>query len=155
VKPKLWTQGASVLNQAHEQSAFNEPCHARLSKLEGCFDGVCLIGTNKEEESIKRYMATPYRVSHGIICGLSNYESGPLVEGSRCISDASGDFGKTLLSTARISNLEVRGVTVGVRATSLSSRYVACNYWPIWLILPVVICFFQGLSHANVSGTGG
>ena len=23
---------------------------------------------------------------------------------------------------------------------------------PIWLILPVVICFFQGLSHANVSG---
>lgn len=25
---------------------------------------------------------------------------------------------------------------------------------PIWLILPVVICFFQGLSHANVSGLG-
>ena len=23
----------------------------------------------------------------------------------------------------------------------------------IWLILPVVICFFQGLSHANVSGS--
>ena len=48
-------------------------------------------------------------------------------------------------------------ITVGVRVgvsdvQALEIR--TCNYWPIWLILPVVICFFQGLSHANVSGLG-
>ncbi len=45
-----------------------------------------------------------------------------------------------------------------IHASVQVCRVVGCRVdrtRPIWLILPVVICFFQGLSHANVSGTGG
>lgn len=34
--------------------------------------------------------------------------------------------------------------------TSYSSEGEGCEFRRTWLILPVVICLFQGLSHANV-----
>jgi len=45
------------------------------------------------------------------------------------------------------------GVSLGMQTLGLKTddEIILCLR-PIWLILPVVICFFQGLSHANVSG---